>query len=623
MIDEAVRPELEALLRATFDEMIPKLVSARPDGAETPVADLLVVRRAAGRRRRSLPRFAVAGVVAAAAVVGLVAVATRDAGRSSSTDSGPTDPNGVPVWYQLLRPVLPQRFDHAALTLVTDDQVWFVAIDKTDGKALEIQLSLDVPDLMSVIDQDSTGRWEETPQGYRVVTPDLMLVTVSCDIGARGLDFAGPPNYCDMASSGAFTKPEIRAVAVAVADAFDKTVFESGIGTPEPTTTDADRVKGLIAAAVPGQHMIGDTDYGPADRVFDYSVNDVRPYTSVRTVQGVYPRPAAIEPISGALYDSGAAFWVVTPDGLAVRVSSWITDPEPVMRLQQLALDIAGQPEAATPPTSTVVVTTTSAELAADDDGTYYSTISPMLVWPQLAKSGDGTSTDGYGMTLCSAGSWTKFTSVVSVDRERQTYQGTLCTFTNFNQRLAPAIASCSSMSAGTNYARCEQQPGSTGGSPPTESVAGSLFDNDVLSHANVELLPVTPPDALQIFGDQLSAAVPSSQAATFSDGSIQVLLSTGKSPGETCFILRSSYWSSNGCLDTTLLSTGLAYAAFVDGDGPIEIVGIVPDEVTTVEFAGKTITVKSNVWNYSAQPGDDLSFTVFSADRSLTASVG
>ena len=622
MIDEAVRPELEALLRATLDEMIPKLVPAWADNAEMSIADVRIVKRATGRRRRSLPRFAVAGLVAAAAVVGLIGVATRDADQRSSTDASSPGPNGEPVWYQLLRPALPPRFARAALTLVTETQIWFVAIDETDGKALEIQLSLDLPQDLVVIAEDATGRWEETPQGYRVVTPESMMVSVSCDIGAQGRDFAGPPNYCDMASSGAFTKPEIRAVAVAVAGAFDKADFTSGIGSPDPIRADADRVKVLIAAAVPGQHMIGDTDWGPADRVFDYSVNDVRPYTSVRVVQGVYPRPAATEPISGALYDGGAAFWVVTADGMAVRVSSWITNPEPVQRLQQLAFDVTGQPEPSTSPTSTVVVTTTSGEVADDQDGTYYSTTSPMLIWPDLASTRDATSTDGYGMALCSGGSWTKFTSVLSVDRERQTYQGTLCAFTNFNPALGPAIASCASMSAGTNYARCQQQPGSTVGSAPAASVAthDTMIGQDI---ANAELLPTTPPDAPQIFGDQVSAAVPASPTSVLSDGSIHVLLSTGSSPGETCFVLQSSYWSSEGCLGTTLLSTGLAYAAFVDGDGPIEIVGIVPDDVATVGIAGKTMAVEGNVWHYTAQPGDDLTFTVFSADHSLSASVG
>ena len=71
------------------------------------------------------------------------------------------------------------------------------------------------------------------------------------------------------------------------------------------------------------------------------------------------------------------------------------------------------------------------------------------------------------------------------------------------------------------------------------------------------------------------------------------------------------------------LLKTGLGYGAFQTRDGPIEIVGIVPDDVASVEIGGTVISVKHNVWHYTGQPGDDLSFTVRSADGTRSASVG
>ena len=45
------------------------------------------------------------------------------------------------------------------------------------------------------------------------------------------------------------------------------------------------------------------------------------------------------------------------------------------------------------------------------------------------------------------------------------------------------------------------------------------------------------------------------------------------------------------------------------DGDGPVEIVGIVPDDVATIEIAGTTINVTDNVWHYTGHVGDDLTF--------------
>jgi hypothetical protein len=69
-------------------------------------------------------------------------------------------------------------------------------------------------------------------------------------------------------------------------------------------------------------------------------------------------------------------------------------------------------------------------------------------------------------------------------------------------------------------------------------------------------------------------------------------------------------------------VSTGLAYGAFRDGDGPVEIVGIVPDDVETVEIAGTVIRVTNNVWHYTGHASDDLTFKVVSTDGALTASV-
>ncbi|HEY7629045.1 MAG TPA: hypothetical protein VH761_18390, partial [Ilumatobacteraceae bacterium] len=66
----------------------------------------------------------------------------------------------------------------------------------------------------------------------------------------------------------------------------------------------------------------------------------------------------------------------------------------------------------------------------------------------------------------------------------------------------------------------------------------------------------------------------------------------------------------------------GLAYGAFQDGAGPIEVIGIVPDDVATVKIAGHTIDVTNNVWHYTASPGDDLRFTVSSTDGLFTARI-
>jgi hypothetical protein len=362
MIDEIVRPELEALLRATLNEMIPKVVNARVTTTGALDSDSLIVTELPRRRGPRPRRLVLAGLTIAASVVGLVGIITRDTDPVGNT----TEAIGEPAWYRLLRPALPARFNRAALTQATETQLWFVAISQSDGKALEIQLGLDGDySETTPTTTDGTGTWYETPQGYTVVKTDGLQVSVSCDIGARGRDFAGPPNYCDMSFTGPFTKPEIRTVTEAVATTFDRTVFTSNIGSPMALTIDAPRVIDLIASALPSQQPMADTDWGPADRVFDNLGGDQARSTSIRLVRGVDPSPTTTEPTTFALYDDAAAGWIVAADGTALRASTTDTSPESLDRLQRLALTILGPIDEsrvvpADPTTSTPTSSTTS-----------------------------------------------------------------------------------------------------------------------------------------------------------------------------------------------------------------------------------------------------------------------
>ncbi len=134
-------------------------------------------------------------------------------------------------------------------------------------------------------------------------------------------------------------------------------------------------------------------------------------------------------------------------------------------------------------------------------------------------------------------------------------------------------------------------------------------------------LLPATPSDLPQIFSDQISA-VSLLESDQYSDDSVSVTLSKDVDPQVTCFRISLADASSEGCLDRILLTTGLAYGAFERGDGPIEVVGIVPDDAATVQIAGKSVAVHNNVWHYTGQSGDDLSFTVSSVDGTVKAAL-
>ncbi len=197
-------------------------------------------------------------------------------------------------------------------------------------------------------------------------TPSGLFVSVTCDIGARGRDFAGPPNYCDMASTGAFAKAEIRAVANVLATSLTTSIFDQPVGTPQSEPIDVSAATALIAAAVPDQQLIGDTDWGQggSDHIYDFARDPARPDTSVRIVHGVYPPPLT-DQTAWALYDNAGALWVFGSSGVGIRISTTDPRPESMTRLDQLARDILKlsrvAPSENLPPTTAAQTATTIA----------------------------------------------------------------------------------------------------------------------------------------------------------------------------------------------------------------------------------------------------------------------
>lgn len=436
MINEVLEHELEARLRATFDEMIPKLIDVAPSMERSPVVEFEL--RARHTPQRSLRRIAIAGLVAAASVVGLAVIKDRSANDlPPASGSNPAVSDNEPDWFVLLRPFVPDRFGFLAITDATENAATFVAIDASDGKALEIALSDSDADDISDSEgtSDSIGSWRETPQGWVVITPAGLRAEVSCDIGVKGRDFAGPPNYCEMASTDAFTKSEIRAVAAAVTtsqvietarnQSLVQPAYESGVGD-------------LIATALPDQQLIGDTTWGSGDHVWDFALDPTRPDTSVRVITGAYPRPAARVVPTLALYDdAAAAFWTVDPSGVAVRVST--TDPQPGANLDHLlavaasvADHVIARGQDSPGETTSAIAEKPAQDAIADPAGeiTYATTDSRIATWPALSTSGAPTNNRGYGLWLCDDSSWTRYASLVSADGPILAYEGTLCTIT-------------------------------------------------------------------------------------------------------------------------------------------------------------------------------------------------
>ena len=386
MIDEAFDTEFEARLRATLDEMIPKLVApevAVGDLRAEGTADELVMRRSTPPARGSR-RLAVAVLAVAATVLGLIAIARRDTGGVVPGNDAPSTDAAPPAWYDLIRPSVPDRFPYLALTFATNVQLWFVAINPTEGKALEIQFAVGGYSADPTTTVDATGEWVESAQGWSVRTPEGLFVNVSCDIGIGGRDYVGTQNYCDFTDGiTPFTKDEIRAVANSLATSLTVSIFDQNLGQPSGDTIDTAKARALISTAVPGQGIaasdLGDgADHiyvagasvgngSPSDTVPPLDVNSPPAGTSVRILHGVYPPP----PVSGEpvidLYDDAAVVSMFGSGGVLVRISTTDSSPESVTRLGQLARDlIALDPKAAetesSPTINTSLATTTTSE---------------------------------------------------------------------------------------------------------------------------------------------------------------------------------------------------------------------------------------------------------------------
>ena len=347
--------ELESRLRVALDEMIPKMVAMAAPAVESQITPALesgplvtlhprsrTVGTSSAQLRRAR-RLATVGVSVAAAFVGLIAITMRDA-QTPAQHADPSLPVSTqPDWYETIRPLIPPRFVSIAETLVADQQRWFVAIDPNDGKALEVHLSTGGYATGTPSTIDSTGTWTQIPQGWAVQTPDGMFVTVGCDIGARGREFAGPPNYCEMASTGPFTSAELRATAAALADSLSTLPGSDTAAAIDPSTTiPQSRIEGAIADAVSGQSLLGGIGYGSDnDRIYDFVADADRsalPTTSVRILTGLFPPPPVSSAAAGsALYDDAAAFWWFGHDGVAVRISTTSQLPGSLTSLESAA----------------------------------------------------------------------------------------------------------------------------------------------------------------------------------------------------------------------------------------------------------------------------------------------
>jgi hypothetical protein len=251
----------------------------------------------------------------------------------------------------------------------------------------------------------------------------------------------------------------------------------------------------------------------------------------------------------------------------------------------------------------------------------YATTDGALPMWPEANVSDPPATTSGYGMQLCDSGYGTKILRVDPASGPSHAYSGTLCVFIDLAEPRVDAVTKCATSTDRFNYARCQRRTDQTDTAGPGTSERAVVDAEDM---AAMQAFPLpTAWDQAELFDTVVSAASTQDGSPTYSDGSATVTLdtATGGSVAATvdqpgvCFEIEIPGATASGCVGRGLLATGLAYGAFQNGDGPIELVGIVPDGVIAIEVDGQLITPTNNVWHYSATAGDPLTITVRSAD--------
>jgi hypothetical protein len=248
----------------------------------------------------------------------------------------------------------------------------------------------------------------------------------------------------------------------------------------------------------------------------------------------------------------------------------------------------------------------------------YATTDSALPLWPYANASDPAAPTTGYGMQLCDSGYGTKILRVDPATGPAHAYSGTLCVFINLTQTRPDAVTTCATTTDRFNYARCQRRTDQTDATGAGTSVRALASEEQQTAMAAFPT--ATSWDQPEEFDVAVTSAANAPNTVDFSDNEIAVTITSAESddsvdmPG-VCFRVDLPGAAVDGCVGRGLLATGLAYGAFQDGDGPIEIIGIVPDEITEVEINGTTLTPTNNVWHYTTTQSAPLQITVRSVD--------
>lgn len=273
-----------------------------------------------------------------------------------------------------------------------------------------------------------------------------------------------------------------------------------------------------------------------------------------------------------------------------------------------------GATEVATTTTMAVVGAAEFPSSALD----FATTDRPLPHFPTVSASDPPATTTGYGMNLCDSGPSTRVMRVESAAAPSHAYSGTLCVFVDLKSARPEATTSCATRSEGDTYARCQRR---TDTSHEADLRGGSASVTRIERETTLASFPTaTASNQFETFDAGLSFTTNPGRPIVFANGAITVTLASATTqpnvdqPG-ACFEIDIPSGVARGCVGRSLLATGLAYGAFQEGDGPVELIGIVPDSVTTIEIDGVTVTPIDNVWHYTLAAAEPATITVRAAD--------
>lgn len=332
-IFESLRPEVRplraddrALMRVDLFGRDASTTTERPTRAEDrPAAqlDLDQGTRMTGRRRRG-----VRGLLSIAAVLLVLlgvagmwfAVGDRDVEdhapaqqpSSTATDTAPSDSrptNGAPivqpmddapVWYDTIRPLLPEGFDLIVLTMAEPEVVGFKAFRTGTTQLLDITITLQPGyDLKgtgeAVTFSDEHGDYVESTSSVALMTLDQRRVTIRCGLspveggGLSGSLAPGARDYCGDGFDNLDLDPASRrALAAKLSDEFPANAVTPAFGHPD-TSPEAPAVIQLVYDFV-GDRPFGMEQAGGVLRVADLGPNLGEPTTTELTViHGIWP----------------------------------------------------------------------------------------------------------------------------------------------------------------------------------------------------------------------------------------------------------------------------------------------------------------------------------------------